>query len=171
MKLAYGNMLHMECDALVITTNGFVKNNGDAVMGRGIAKQVADVLPQIPSLLGTLIKRNGNGVQRLINHNGMALISAPVKPAYVIFDGTNVVEHAAYRFRIGDRVPGFWAKAIPERIVASCHELVNLANNTGWQTILCPRFGCGAGELNWEDIEPLVSPILDDRFIVCTFKE
>ena len=47
--------------------------------------------------------------------------------------------------------------------------LVNLANVMGWQTILCPRFGCGAGELNWEDVKPMIENILDDRFICVTY--
>lgn len=169
MKEAFGNLLHMEGDALVITTNGFVKNNGEAVMGRGIAKQVADALPGFARELGTLITYGGNIVHHVRDHNGMALVTAPVKPRYVEYNGTNVVEHAKNQFRIGDRVPGFWSKAGPERIVACCKDLVNLANVMGWQTILCPRFGCGAGELNWEDVKPMIENILDDRFICVTY--
>ena len=45
MREAKGNMLLMKCDALVITTNGFVKRDGAAVMGRGIALQVSKTLP------------------------------------------------------------------------------------------------------------------------------
>lgn len=169
MREERGNLLHMDGDALVITTNGFVKNNGEAVMGRGIAKQVADALTYIPGALGALNRINGNHVHQLARHNDMFILSAPVKPAYVINDGTNVVEHAAYQFRIGDRVPGFWAKAVPELIVQSCRELANLAAARCWETILCPRFGCGAGELNWEDVKPMIENILDDRFICVTY--
>lgn len=169
MKEAFGNLLHMDGDALVITTNGFVKNNGEAVMGRGIAKQVADAIPEFASELGKLIRHGGNIVHHVRNHNDMALVTAPVKPARVTYDGSNVVAHAANQFRIGDTVPGFWAKAVPERIVATCHELRSLANIMGWETILCPRFGCGAGELNWEDVKPMIENILDDRFICVTY--
>ncbi len=28
------------------------------------------------------------------------------------------------------------------------------------------RPGCGNGQLKWEDVKPLIAPILDDRFIV-----
>lgn len=169
MREARGNLLTMDGDALIITTNGFVKANGEAVMGRGIAKLVADAIPSFAYELGTLIRLGGNKVHHVMNHNKMALVTAPVKPARVIYDGTNVVAHAAYQFHPGDSVPGFWAKAIPERIVATCHDLVGLANVMGWQTILCPRFGCGAGELNWEDIKPMIEDILDDRFICVTY--
>ena len=169
MREARGNLLQMDGDVLVITTNGFVKANGQAVMGRGIAKAVADAIPNFASELGTLIRLSGNKVHHVMNHNNMALVTAPVKPARVIYDGTNVVAHAAYKFRHGNTVPGFWAKAVPERIVATCYELVGLVDVMGWQTILCPRFGCGAGELNWEDVKPMIENILDDRFICVTY--
>ena len=39
----------------------------------------------------------------------------------------------------------------------------------GWSKVLIPRPGCGYGELNWQDIKPLLESILDDRFISVTF--
>ena len=171
MREARGNMLDMECDALVITTNGFTKANGDAVMGRGIAKQVSAALPWVSTALGKLLRQQGNVPHLLGHHRDVALVSFPVKPQYVVFhDGSTVVAHAKAQFKPGDRVPGFYAKANASLIVASAKLLVELADTfPSWETILVPRFGCGAGELAWEDIQPLVAPILDDRFIACTF--
>ena len=170
MREAKGNMLQMDCDALVITTNGFVKSNGDAVMGRGIAKQISDHLSWVPGKLGELIRLHRNIPHLLGHHADIALVSYPVKPHSVIFTGDNIVEHAKAQFNVGDRVPGFYAKADPALIVKSAHALVVMADAyPSWQTILVPRFGCGAGELSWLDIKPLVAPILDDRFIACTF--
>ena len=170
MRKAKGNMLLMECDALVITTNGFTKANGEAVMGRGIAKQVSSSIPGISMTLGKLIKRHGNVTQILGTHSDIDLVSFPVKPKSVIYDGNNIVEHAKKQFGIGDTVPGFYAKADPELIVKSAKELIVLADtHPYWETILVPRFGCGAGELSWEDIKPLVEPLLDDRFVACTY--
>ena len=104
------------------------------------------------------------------NHADIALVSFPVKPRTVVFDGSNVVEHAKDQFRQGDVVPGFYAKADPALIVASAHALVAMADtHPYWGTILVPRFGCGAGELSWDAIKPLVETVLDDRFIACTF--
>lgn len=62
MKEMKGNMLDIECDALCITTNGFVKSNGECVMGKGIAKQIKQYFPNIPKDLGKLIKTKGNKV-------------------------------------------------------------------------------------------------------------
>ena len=50
---------------LCITTNGFVKNNGEAVMGRGIAQTIKRKDESISLRLGSLIKENGNVVQQI----------------------------------------------------------------------------------------------------------
>jgi len=44
----------------VITTNGNIKNNGEAVMGKGIALQAKERYPGLPSLLANHIKKCGN---------------------------------------------------------------------------------------------------------------
>lgn len=168
MKEMFCNMLETDCDALVITTNGFVKNNGECVMGRGIAKQIADLCPYIPKLLGNLITTKGNSVHYLDTVNEVNLISFPVKPDYVINTGSNVVKHC--NTSIGSKTAGFLAKADVNIIEQSLIQLVKLANkNPSWKTILIPRVGCGAGELNYQDIKPLMEKYLDDRFICCTF--
>ena len=59
-------------------------------------------------------------------------------------------------------------KASLEIIETSAYQLVDLANNNPWNTIVLPRPGCGAGELSWEQVEPVVANILDDRFKIIT---
>ena len=49
-------------DAVCITTNGFVKSNGQCVMGRGCAKTASERFPDLPSRLGSYINRYGNRV-------------------------------------------------------------------------------------------------------------
>ena len=56
-------------------------------------------------------------------------------------------------------------------IEQSAKELMELANKHDWERIIAPRFGCGAGELTWEQVEPVVEPYLDDRFSIYTFKK
>lgn len=167
MKYARGNMLEMDCDALVVTTNGFVKANGEAVMGRGIAKQIADLMPEIPKKLGGMLHLFGNNVSVLTN-NPMPIVNFPVKPDYVRNNGTNVVSHC--KTQIGELTAGFLAKADIQLIEKSLIQLVKLANRKPeWKVILIPRVGCGAGELDYKDIKPLMEKYLDDRFICCTY--
>jgi hypothetical protein len=45
---------------ILVTTNGFVKKNGECVMGRGCALEAKQRIPQLPYLLGYHIKLNGN---------------------------------------------------------------------------------------------------------------
>jgi len=45
-----------------VTTNGIIKNDGTAVMGKGIAKQAADKFPGLPKQLAWKLDRFGNHV-------------------------------------------------------------------------------------------------------------
>lgn len=171
MKLEYGNILDMEADAICITTNGFTKSNGDAVMGRGIAKQIADIFPDIPTVLGSCIRNFGNKVSLLGLYSNINLLSFPVKPKSVTYDGNNVVAHATNKYNIGSVVPGFHAKADLDLIEQSALQLVAICNHTPWKRIILPYPGCGAGELLWSDVKPTLESILDDRFVAVTFNK
>ena len=146
-------------DALCITTNGFLKNDGNAVMGRGCAKQAALRWPDM--------------------HEGTAvsIVSFPVKPTRKQFGSieernAGCVQHMVGRWGPGDlNIPGWAVKADINLIVKSAGELVHLANTLEWDKILLPRPGCGAGELTWEDVHPRLKDILDNRFYCITFEE
>lgn len=158
------NIFKEPCDALCITTNGYVKKNGQAVLGRGVAHQASQLLPDLPVVLGSQLKHGGNHIH-LLNGQSPIWLSFPVKPHHVINDGTNVVGHMKYA--MGAFVPGCFAKAELPIIEASCHELVAIANTHGFEKVLIPKPGCGAGELKWEDVRPVIEPLLDDRFWIC----
>ena len=168
MKQARGNLFHMVCDALCVTTNGFVKSNGQCVMGKGCAKALADALPHIPEQLGSLIRQNGN-VCQIIQESVPVVLAFPVKPVFVTSTGNNVVAHMASRMPVGSFVPGWASVAQLTIIKQSAYELEALATKHGWTNVLLPRPGCGAGELDWSDVEPILSSILDDRFTAVTF--
>lgn len=73
------------------------------------------------------------------------------------------------RFNPGDWVPG-WACVADEVIIKrSAEELVSFAGTYGWSQVILPRPGCGAGELSWEQVKPILTQVLDDRFYVITF--
>ena len=61
MKEIKGNFWD-ECEkynALIVTTNGVLKNNGKLVMGKGIAKEFADMFPELQEILGDLLVQSG----------------------------------------------------------------------------------------------------------------
>ena len=150
----YGNMRYhpqIWVDGVVITTNGFVKQNGEAVMGRGIALQAKKRFPAIPFLLGEKLQEYGNIPFIFTNFFApdMPLITMPVKPAY------------------GPKgEPGWLMKADPKLIRISAEVIAVYADDKKLKNIVMPRPGCGNGGLKWDQVKPLLEPILDDRFIV-----
>jgi hypothetical protein len=124
---------------IAITTNGTVTRSGEAVFGRGCARQARDRFPDLPRRLGELLRRGGNHVHYL----GDGLVSFPV-----------------------EETP--WENPDPRLIRRSAGELRELADRSGWQTVVVPRPGCGGGGLEWRHVRPLLVEAFDDRFIVIT---
>jgi len=156
-------------DAICITTNGFVKNNGECVMGKGCAKTATQLFPGIARILGDCIRADGNNVIPLLSSQGTTICSFPVKPVSEIFTGSNAVKHMVSKFKIGDRVPGWACLADISIIERSAKQLKAEADQTNWQQIILPRPGCGAGELYWNQVRPVLEQHLDNRFSVITF--
>ena len=130
---------------IVITTNGAVRKDGAAIMGRGVALQAKKRYLGIEYVLGRLIRENGNHVN-LITGNTPKIVSFPVK----------------HHWR---------QKADLKLINQSVLELVQLINKLpplSYRScnIALPRPGCGNGQLRWEDVRSIIRPILNDRFTV-----
>ena len=111
-----------------ITTNGFVKGNGEAVMGRGVARQAVWRWPYLPRMLGQLLSTYGNHVRILVDR----LLAFPVKGESGINTGENVVTHMSRKFRPGSWVPGWALKADLEIIARSLQELDRQRQIRGW---------------------------------------
>lgn len=120
-----------------ITTNGFVKNNGDAVMGRGCALQACQKYPGLAARLGVEIKKKGNVLIWLTT----GLITFPVKH-------------------------NWWEKADLELIKKSAEALDKEANNLRQKWFVLPRPGCGNGSLNWEEVKPLLVDLPDNVLVI-----
>ncbi len=148
MKEVRGNLWTYPAHVRVITTNGFVKNDGKAVMGRGCALEATKLYPDISLTLGNLLKKHGNHVNILRFGEFFpkdSLVSFPVK-------------HHWYQ------------EADLQLIERSCQELVALAGNYDHSTVfVLPRPGCGNGKLSWADVKPVLEQYFDDRFHVITF--
>jgi len=144
-------------DAVVITTNGFVKKNGALVMGRGIALQAKQRFPGLDFEIGDMVKNYGNHVFSVYRPYA-TLLTMPVKPEYGI-----------------NGQPGWKVRADLSLIEQSASELVSLIENFNrfslipFSYILMPRPGCGNGGLKWENVKPIIEPILDDKFTVMTY--
>lgn len=171
MQEITGDLWHTECDAVCISTNGFIKSNGECVMGRGCAKQAADFFPEIPKILGDRIRKYGNVVNKLRHYNTVAILSFPVKPEMnpYLNNHNEVVKHMRHKYSIGSQVPGWACVADIGIIEQSTKQLVEMTDKNGWQKVLIPRVGCGHGELNWADVKPVLNKILDDRFYAITY--
>lgn len=147
MKESIGNLwdYHEAGNWVVISTNGTVKNNGEAVMGRGCALEAKMKFPNLPSELGKALVNEGNHVFLFPQYK---LITFPVKQ-------------------------NWWEWAEPKLIGRSCTELVYQVNylsriENKRPEVYCPRFGCGNGGLKWEDVSKLVGNLLADNFIILT---
>jgi hypothetical protein len=144
MKEERGNLwnYHIE-NWICITTNGFVRTDGKAVMGAGCALEAATKYEEFPERLGTAMVALGN--------------IPLVFPEWEII--TFPVKHLHYK------------DADPELIKKSAEKLVQLITTLDIDKIYIPRPGCGAGNLNWCDVKKILEPIFDDRFVIVTFVE
>jgi len=143
MKEILGDLFEQkDADAICITTNGFIKRNGEAVMGRGCARE-ADERWKCAKEVGDILKEYGNNVHILRHGIPHTVVIFPVK----------------YHWR---------QKADLILIKRSTQQLVELADRLHWKRIVVPRPGCGNGGLRWEVVKPVLEPILDDRFFVIT---
>ena len=167
MKETRGDLfeLYDQGKTIAITTNGYIRKDGCAVMGRGVAYQAKVKFRGIERTLGKKIKANGNVVQFIIPR----VLAFPVKPEYGIADKgkSNVVKHMRNKFYEGDEVPGWAMVASLDRIGLSLADLWLLYDQKKFDRVYMPRAGCGAGELNWRrDVRPLISKMPDWVYVV-----
>jgi hypothetical protein len=155
MREDRGDLWRIPAHVRCITTNGTVRRDGHAVMGRGCARQARDDFPELAETLGRLLTRNGNHVQRL-----MAEMPLPGRPPGLIRTGFWELVSFPVKHHWRDR-------ADLDLIERSCGELMDLADaNPEWGVILLPRPGCGNGQLEWSEVRPRIAPLLDDRVVV-----
>lgn len=132
-------------DAVCVTTNGMTKNNGDAVMGAGIARSFAEKYPSLPKILGEKLRTEGNHVHDITTitntYKEQHIVSFPTKHHWKNDSDIALIKQSA-------------------------KELKALADKNNWTCIYLPRPGFGCGRLSWLDVKPVIANILDDRFIV-----
>lgn len=153
-------MLEKMCDlfeekahAKCLTTNGFVKKNGEAVMGAGVALQAKNRWPSLAYHLGESIYNYGNHVLSLGNEYDVETdhvtrwFSFPVKHHWREKADMELIKRSAFE------------------LTAKVNQFENFYDES-FNTVLIPKPGCGNGGLRWEDVKEVIEPILDDRFVV-----
>lgn len=175
----------VKADAICITTNGWTKNDGSCVMGRGCADVAKKKWPGIEFSLGTALERGNHphlltysteksGGREIVlpvpgNFHVVPyhVVSFPVKP--VRCGGDQLLPRFQSAETSSTTVhPGWMSQAKPELIKRSAELLVQLAEDFEWKSVIIPKPGCGAGGLNWRDVKPLLQG-LDDRFYIIDF--
>jgi hypothetical protein len=125
---------------IVITTNGFVKKNGEAVMGAGIAYQARNRFSGLAYALGKSISVNGN--VPLINVH-YRIITLPTKDHWINESNLLLIED-------GLKI------------------IIQIVNELDIKEVCMPRPGCGNGMKDWEsEVKPICKKLLDNRFIIC----
>jgi hypothetical protein len=116
--------------AVVITTNGMIRNNGHAVMGAGIALQAAQRFPDLPLLLANGLKKHGNVVLYYPNWN---LFTFPTKYDWKMPSDLSLIER-------------------------SCVSLAELLKRPDYAylRVIMTKPGCGHGKLSWMQVEPIL---------------
>ena len=139
-----GDLWTYPADIRCITTNGTIKADGRCVMGRGCALEAARQWPTLPQILGEHLRYKGNHVGWLYGGNvGNIVLSFPVKHEW-------------------------FQKADLELIKRSAKELMRFPAVSRGRTVVLPRPGCGNGRLTWDEVKPVLAPILGDNVFVIT---
>ena len=144
-----------------ITTNGFIKKNGQGVLGRGNALAMAQAIPQLPINLGQHIKKNGNCVGPILR----CVISFPVKPA--AGDYSQVLDKVRYMYTPEQIIPGYHCKASLELIEKSLNQLNELIEKYNLKEVYLPLPGCSNGELKFEEVKSILEKG-NNKIIYCT---
>jgi hypothetical protein len=138
-----GNLWNMQGDWLCITTNGVIRKDGTAVMGRGIALQAKERIPEIDKFLASSLTVKGNVVAVLGRHDNKWIIAFPTKHHWKDDSTIELIRTSAIQLKAH----------FDKQIVKP--------------TVLLPRPGCANGNLRWTDVKRVIEPILDDdHFIV-----
>ena len=155
-------------DIRIITTNGFVKNDGTAVMGRGCAWEAAQRWPYLPKMLGDWLKCQFIGGRPV----AFCLKNNPASAGWDLW---------AYQVKYN-----WWENASPYLIMEGAQQLKKAMDSIGSGRsagrdegggyanhplrVVMPRPGCGNGGLSWTDVRPMLEEHLDDRFTVVSYR-
>ncbi len=165
-------MWKIPCHWICIPTNGIVKDDGFAVMGKGVALDATQKFWDLPGILGELLKSEGNNVHLLKRFGRSEYV--PQNPLY--YDKFVAVSLFAFPTKHHYR-----DNSDIDLIEKSCQQLkkkwdieCNRRERELYDTIPCiptvvlPKVGTGLGGLDWDSVvKPILSKyFLSDDFII-----
>ena len=144
MKEAFVDLweMHKAGETIAITTNGTVRKDGCAVMGRGCAKEAAEKFPILPQFLGNHLRQRGNHV---IWFPEFHLYTFPVKHNWFELANLGLIAQSFAEL----------AQAIRGNIHVG-HE----------HPVFLPRPGCGNGKLRWDDVKSYIGPLVPNNVVI-----
>lgn len=142
MNLETGDIwkYHDAGHTICVATNGIVRVDGNAVMGRGIALEAGTRFPQLKRELGDKLF-GGNHVYWFPEFR---IITFPTKHHWMYDSDLKLIHKSAVQL----------AKVVKDNNIAG--------------PIYLPAPGCGNGNLTWEQVCPAIMDVLDDNFTVVT---
>jgi len=135
---------------IIVPTNGYVTIDGRCPMGKGLALQTKKRFPTLEESLGSMIRKYGNKVFIWYNR----IITFPVKHHFILDADINLIEESCKDL--------IWQLENQEKFHEEDYNPIT--------KIALPKVGCGAGNLAWEEVEPILDKYFDDRFIVADLK-
>lgn len=136
MKTVRGDLWTYPADVRIITTNGDVRKDGCAVMGRGCAREAAYRFVMLPRELGVYLRKYGNHVTLFPKYN---LMTFPVKHHWDEDADLTLITRSAKELE---------RFLLPQR------------------RFLMPRAGCGNGRLQWEDVKTVLETLPDNVYVI-----
>lgn len=158
MEFFAGNIWEFGADAICVTTNGIRKQNGEAVMGRGIARQAAELYPPLPRYLGNCLQKHGNRVFHFPLRAPAALEHLAKEPVIITFP-------TKHHWRDPSDI---------QLIKKSAEQLVQLVDTLRpfVRRVALPFPGCSNGGLRIVDVVPILKAVFggDIRFFIVDYK-
>ena len=127
---------YVEQGFITIPTNPIINSRGAVVMGRGLALQIKEAYPEFPFIFAKFIKDRGN-VPGIFSNN---LITFPVKYHWKAQADLLLIEQSA-------------------KILGKLMRFIG-------HNVYMPKVGCGNGQLDWEDVKPILEKYCPDVIIV-----
>lgn len=147
-KERVGDIWSSGADLICVTTNPIINKRGDVVMGRGTARQAKDRFPGIASRFAEQIRLYGHHVQIIWSEPLIACF--PVKHDWKDAADLELIQRSAVElYAMVSAKPSMRHAALPINV-----------------EVALPRPGCSNGRLLWENVKPVLVPILDERFTV-----